>query len=70
MFDDDSDSDICIKGGDRIQENSSDIAEKDTGATKPEGWGYCFSVEDGIWKCGSCMALNHKGGTKYAARDT
>ena len=44
MFDDDSDSDICIKGGDRIQENSSDIAEKDTGATKPEGWGYCFSV--------------------------
>ena len=29
-----------------------------------------FSVEEGIWKCGVCMVLNQKGGTKCADFET
>ena len=46
--------------------HTSDLAEKYTGETKSEGWGNCFSAEEGIWKCGVFMVLNHKGGTKCA----
>ena len=28
------------------------------------------SVEEGSWKCGVCMVLNQKFGTKYAACET
>ena len=56
-------SDSCTKGGDSIQENASDLAGKDTSAKKSEGWGNRFYVEERIWKCGVCMALNQKGGT-------
>ena len=70
MFGDESDSDSCTKGGDRIQENASDIYKKDTGATKLEGWGNFFSVEEGSFKCGVFLVLNKKGGTKCAASET
>ena len=64
VFFNESDSDICTEGGDKSQENLSDISEKDTSAMKSEVWGNCFSVEEGIWKCEVCMVLNQKGGTK------
>ena len=70
LFGDESDSDSCTEGGDSSQGNSSDLAEKDTGATKSEGWGNRFSVEEGSWKCGVCMVLNQKGGSKCAACET
>ena len=50
--------------------NTSDISEKDTGETKSEDWGNCFSAEEGIWKCGVFMVLNQKGGTNCAIYDT
>ena len=66
MFGDESHSDSCTEGGDRSQENTSDIDEKDTSATRSEGWGNHSSVEKLSWKCGVCMVLNQKGGTKCA----
>ena len=50
--------------------HTSDIAKKDTGETKSEGWGNCLSAEEGIWECGVFMVLNQKGGTKCAIYDT
>ena len=64
VFFNESDSDICTEGGDKSQENLSDISEKDTSAMKSEVWGNCFSVKEGICKCGVCMVLNQKSGTK------
>ena len=47
LFGDESDSDSYTEGGDSSQESASDLAEKDTGATKSEGWRNSFSVEEG-----------------------
>ena len=64
MFGDESNSDSCTEGGDRIQENTSDLDEKDTSATRSEGWGNHFSIDKLSWKCGFFIVLNQKGGTK------
>ena len=66
MFGDESNSDSCTEGGYSSQENTSDLDEKDTSATRSEGWGNHLSVEKLIWKCGVCMVLNQKGGIKCA----
>ena len=50
--------------------HTSCISDKDTGETKSEGWGNCFSVEEGSWKCGFFVVLNQKGGTKCATCET
>ena len=63
LFGDESYSDSYTEGGHSIQENASDLAGKDTSAKKSEGWGNRFYVEERIWRCGVCMALNQKGGT-------
>ena len=70
LFGDESHSYSCTKGGDNFQDNPSDISEKDISATKSEVWGNRFSVEEGSWKCGVCVVLNQKGGTKCAACET
>ena len=51
-------------------ESGGDISEKDTGATQSEGWGHSLSFEEGIRKCGLCMVLNQKGGTKCDVCET
>ena len=70
LFGDESHSDSCNKGGDNVQDNPSDISEKEISATKSEVWGNRFSVEEGSWKCGVFMVLNQKGGTKCAVCET
>ena len=70
QFGDESHSDSFTEGGDNVQDNPSDISEKDISAKKSEVWGNHFSVEEGSWKCGACMVLNQKGGTKCAASET
>ena len=70
LFDNESHSDRCFKGRDIIQENASDLSEKDTGATKPEGCGNHFYVEEGSWRCGVYIVLIQRGGTKCATCKT
>ena len=53
LFGDESDSDSYTEGGDSSQESASDIAEKDTGATKSEGWG----LRSLLWWSGVCVCV-------------
>ena len=48
VFRDESKSDRCTEGGYSIQENTSDLSEKYTGATESEGWRNSFSVDEGV----------------------
>ena len=70
LFGYDRDSDIWTEGGDSIQENASDLAEKDTGSKKLEFWGNRLFVEEGTWKFGVFMVLNQKVVTKYNYYET
>ena len=70
LFGGENNYDSCTKGSDNSQYNASDLSEKDTGATKSEGWGSHFYVEEVIWNFMVYMVLNQKGGTKCNACET
>ena len=75
LFGDDSDSDICTKGGVISQENTSDLSKKNT-STKNQKIGAIVSLlrrevgSVGFAWCGIWIGTNHKGGTKCVACKT
>ena len=69
LFGDESDSDSCTKVVDRSIKIQMIFLIK-TQAQKTEGWVNHVYVEEGRWKYGFCMVLNHNCGTKCTACDT
>ena len=64
IFGDESDSDRFTEREDSSQENSSNLAEKYTGAKRSKGWGNNLSVEEESYKIRVFMVMNQKLGNK------